>query len=217
MTELTFEQLDTDGALREALDGVAGDSRASFIRKSVLAGGGLVGGGALLAALAGPAKAATKSDVALFNYALTLEFLESSFYYSAVTVRALTGPAKTMARVLYQHEQAHVNAIRGILGRAAVKKPKFDFQGTTEDQDMFLATAMVLEDTGVAAYAGAAPSVKDDALLAAALAVHSVEARHAAWVRHMLAKPPAPKAFDAPMTTAQVLAAVRKTKFIKGF
>jgi len=216
MTELTLEQLDRDGALREALDGVAGDSRASFLRRGALATGGLVGGGALLAALAGPAQAATKSDVALFNYALTLEFLESSFYYSAVTVGALRGPAKTMARVIYQHEQGHVNALRKLLGSSAVRKPRFDFQGTTEDQAKFLATAMVLEDTGVGAYAGAAPLVKDDGLLAAALAIHAVEARHASWVRHMLKKPPAPNGFDPPLKAADVLSAVKKTRFIKG-
>ncbi len=216
MTELTLETLDRDGAIQEAMETVAGDTRASFLRKGVLAGGGLVGGGAALAALASPAKAATKSDIAILNFALTLEFLESSFYYSAVTVRALSGPAKTMGRVLYQHEQAHVNALRGVLGRNAVKKPRFNFQGTTEDQDMFLATARVLEDTGVGAYAGAAPAVKDDALLAAALAIHSVEARHAAWVRHMLGQRPAPVAFDQPIKAADVLAAVRRTRFIRG-
>jgi len=217
MTELTLEQIDRDGALQEAMDNVAGDTRASFLRKGVLATGGLIGGGAALMAFASPARAATKGDVAIFNFALTLEYLESSFYYSAVTVRALSGPTKTMARVIYQHEQAHVNAIRGVLGSAAVKKPLFNFQGTTEDQDQFLATAQVLEDTGVGAYAGAAGGIADDGLLAAAVAVHSVEARHAAWVRHMLGNPPAPLAFDKPISAADVLAAVRATKFIKGF
>ena len=33
-----------------------------------------------------------------------------------------------LARVIYQHEQAHVNAIRSVLGSAAVKKPRFDFR-----------------------------------------------------------------------------------------
>ncbi len=217
MTELTLEQIDRDGALREAMDNIAGDTRASFLRKSVLATGGLVGGGIALAAFATPALAVTKGDVAILNFALTLEFLESSFYYSAVTVGALAGPTKTMGRVIYQHEQSHVNFLRNALGSAAVKKPLFNFQGTTEDQDQFLATAQVLEDTGVGAYAGAAGSIADDGILAAAVSVHSVEARHASWVRHMLGNPPAPLAFDKPISAADVLAAVRATKFIKGF
>jgi len=217
MTELTLEQIDLDGAIREALDNVSGDTRAAFLRKSVIAGGGLVGGGIALAAFPREARAATKGDVAILNFALTLEFLEASFYYYSVILGALSGPAKTMARVIYQHEQAHVNFLRKALGSAAVKKPKFNFQGTVEDQDLFLATAQLLEDTGVGAYAGAAPPVADDAILAAAVSVHSVEARHAAWVRHMLGNPPAPVAFDKPIKGADVLAAVRSTKFIVGF
>ena len=217
MTELTLEQIDLDGAIREALDNVSGDTRAAFLRKSVIAGGGLVGGGIALAAFPREARAATKGDVAILNFALTLEFLEASFYYYSVILGALSGPAKTMARVIYQHEQAHVNFLRKALGSAAVKKPKFNFQGTVEDQDLFLSTAQLLEDTGVGAYAGAAPSVKDDAILSAAVSVHSVEARHAAWVRHMLGNPPAPVAFDKPIKGADVLAAVRSTKFIVGF
>ena len=46
-----------------------------------------------------------------------------------------------------------------MLGKAAVKKPKFDFKNTTGDQYTFLATAVALEDTGVAAYAGQGPRV----------------------------------------------------------
>jgi hypothetical protein len=157
MTELTLEQIDLDGAIREALDNVSGDTRAAFLRKSVIAGGGLVGGGIALAAFPREARAATKGDVAILNFALTLEFLEASFYYYSVILGALSGPAKTMARVIYQHEQAHVNFLRKALGSAAVKKPKFNFQGTVEDQDLFLSTAQLLEDTGVGAYAGAAP------------------------------------------------------------
>ncbi len=215
-THLPLAEIDADGALQETAAAAASDTRAGFLAKTGLLGGGVIAGAALLGAAAPAAHGQSRSDIAILNFALTLEFLESSFYYSAVTVGALTGPAKTMGRVLYQHEQAHVNALRSVLGRNAVRKPRFNFQGTTEDQDMFLATAQVLEDTGVGAYAGAAPSVKDDALLTAALAIHSVEARHAAWVRHMLGQRPAPVAFDQPIKAADVLAAVRRTRFIRG-
>jgi len=50
--------------------------------------------------------------------------------------------------------------------------------------------------------------------LKAALAIHTVEARHASWIRHINGAPPAPAAFDKPKTMAQILAAVGKTGFI---
>ncbi|HMJ72350.1 MAG TPA: hypothetical protein VK471_03180 [Solirubrobacterales bacterium] len=66
--EMTFEQVDADGAIREteheaaeALD--SGDTRLSFLKKAGLAGGAVVGGGALLGALTpGGATAATARD-----------------------------------------------------------------------------------------------------------------------------------------------------------
>ena len=76
----------------------------------------------------------------------------------------------------------------------------FDFKGTTGKQATFLKTAMALEDTGVSAYAGAAPMIANKKTLAAALSVHSVEARHAAWVRDIIGHGgmplPAPAPFD---------------------
>ena len=75
---LTLEELDQDGAIRDAADDIGGDSRAAFFRKLTLAGGGLVGGGALLGTLATNASAATKNDIAILNFALTLEFWRPS-------------------------------------------------------------------------------------------------------------------------------------------
>jgi hypothetical protein len=137
--KLDIQTVDADGALRETAAAVAGDTRAQFLAKAGLLGGGLIG---------------------------------------------------------------------------SVAKPTFDFRGTTESADAFAATARVLEDTGVAAYAGQAPKVKAKAILAAALAIHSVEARHAAWIRDITGAAPAPEAFDEPLTKGQVLAAVADTRFI---
>ncbi len=53
-----------------------------------------------------------------------------------------------------QHEKDHVNTISAILGKKAAKPPRFDFGNAVKDEKTFLATAQVLEDTGVAAYAG---------------------------------------------------------------
>ena len=74
---------------------------------------------------------------------------------------------------------------QGLLGSKAVKKPKFDFGDTVTNQDKFKLTAQVLEDTGVAAYAGQGPNLLQRPLVVAALSIHSVEARHAAWIRFL--------------------------------
>ena len=117
------------------------------------------------------------------------------------------------------HEAAHVSALKQALGSKATKTPSFDFKGTTADEGTFLSTAMALEDTGVAAYQGQAPLIKSTQVLGSAGAILAVEARHAAWVRDIIGagkKPvPAPEAFNTPMTMDQVLAAVKKTGFIK--
>ena len=144
----TLEEVDCDGAIQETMDKVSGDTRAAFLTKAAVATGGLVGGGALLGVLAKPASAATQNDVAIANFALTLEYLESTFYAEAVSNGALSGKTATFARVVAQHEAQHVAALKKMLGSAAVAKPSFNFKGTTENQAKFEKTAMVLEDEG---------------------------------------------------------------------
>jgi hypothetical protein len=56
---LTLEMVDRDGAIAEAAEAVAGDSRADFLRKAgLVAGGGLLASG-ILGGLAGRAAVAT--------------------------------------------------------------------------------------------------------------------------------------------------------------
>jgi rubrerythrin len=211
---------DADGALEDAAGRLAetgGSTRGSFLRRS----GALVAGAAAATLLpAGIASAATpKSDVAILNYALTLEYLEAAFYKRAVDIGALSGEYKRFAKVVAQHEAAHVAALKKALGAKAVKRPSFDFQGTTGDQAKFAQTAITLEDTGVEAYQGQAPNIKTPAILKAAISIHPVEARHAAWIRsivgHGTGTPsPAPDAFNPAADMATVLNAVKGTGFI---
>jgi hypothetical protein len=211
-----IEELDVDGAIQEAEAAVEGDSRAGFLRKAALSGGAVVGGGALLGALPelALAKPSKKQDVAILNYALTLEYLEAAFYTEAVNKNQLAATTDAAAKVIGKHERAHVKFLKAALGSKAVKKPNFDFKGTTEDNDKFIATAIALEDTGVAAYAGQGPRLSQVPLVKAALSIHSVEARHAAAVRTLTGKPFAPVAFDKPKSMKQVLKIVGKTGFI---
>jgi hypothetical protein len=105
------------------------------------------------------------------------------------------------------HEEAHVQALSDTitqLGGTPVEEGEYDF-GYGDDLDAFLQTAQALENTGVAAYAGAAPSISDPALLATALGIHSVEARHAAYLNLRNGLSAFPEAVDAPLTPDEVL------------
>ncbi|HEY4346843.1 MAG TPA: ferritin-like domain-containing protein [Gaiellaceae bacterium] len=221
MTDLfRLEELDIDGAIQETAERVPASTRAAFLRKAGIGLGAVAGSGAILGALPELAGAAATSDVDILNFALTLEYLESAFYSEAVMKGALKGETKAFAKVVAGHEAAHVSALKGALGRSAVKKPKFDFGGTTANQAKFQATSEVLEYTGVSAYLGQVGNVKSKKVLGAAGAILPVEAWHAAWIadiRRHGAKPyPAPAAFATGKTMGQILAAVKGTGFIVG-
>lgn len=212
-----LEELDVDGAIREAASKVDGDTRAAFLRKAGIGAGTVIGGSALLGAVPAIASAGVaKSDVAILNFALTLEYLEAAFYAEAVAKGKFTGKVGDFANVVAKHEAAHVAFLKSALGAAAVKSPKFNFQGTNTDQAKFLATAQVLEDTGVAAYLGQAGNIKSKKILGAAGSILAVEARHAGWVRDLNNVPGAPASFQGSKTKAQILAAVKGTGFIVG-
>lgn len=205
---------DADGAIREAADRL----NTHNSRRGFLGGAGLLAGGVALAGmLPGRALAASSSgDVAILNYALTLEYLEEAFYARALKGAGLTGEYKRFATVVGAHEAAHVSFLRKALGSKAVKKPKFDFKGTTASRDAFAKTAILLEDTGVAAYQGQAGNISSNANLAAAISIHPVEARHAAWIRNIVGQPPAPDAFNPALSKSAVLSAVKGTGFVVG-
>ena len=220
---IRLELLDADGAIQEAAD-AAGATRSDFIKRVGMTGVGFVSAGVLFDGLLSPAQAAIstqkpskKNDVKILNYALTLEYLEAEFYRQAVASGALTDPVVVnFATVVAGHEAAHVAALKKALGKAAIKSPTFDFADTVTNQDKFKATAQVLEDTGVAAYAGQGPNIFQKAVIVPALGIHSVEARHAAWIRFINGASPAPNIVDSPKTEKAVLKAVGATGFIKG-
>lgn len=154
------------------------------------------------------------SDVDILNYALVLEYLQASFYTEAERSGALSGATAQAARVVGATERAHVKAFRQLLGSHAVARPTFDFQGVTEEQRPFLKTAVGLEDLAVEAYKGQAPKLRSNAVLAAAVGIHSVEARHAAWMRELFGITPAVNAFDQPASRAKINRIVASTHFI---
>lgn len=210
---LTLEQIDRDGAILEGIASVYGHTRAEVLRRAVF------GGTALLAGLSitPEAEAADKRDVAIFNFGLTFEYLQSSFYLGAVregTVARMAAEKERWAHVLGSHEVAHVRIIKSVLGRSAVKKPFFNFHGVTESESAFTRTAVAMEDLTVALLTGQAPRLQNRALTAAVFSLLTVEARHAAWARRIAGFVPVVNAFDEPKTLAQVDRVVRSTRFI---
>jgi ferritin-like protein len=210
-----LDRLDRDGALAETLAPLPPATRRTVLR--ILAAAGLIGSAAALSgAASADAAGEPRGDVAILNYALTLEYLQSAFYTEVERIGALTGETASMARIVGGHERDHVRMLRDVLGRRAVAKPSFDFHGATDSQEAFVRTAVAFEDLGVAAYKGQAPRIASPAYLAAALAIHATEARHAAWIRRIAGIVPAQSAFDQPASAAHVVQVVNSTHFIVG-
>lgn len=215
----TLGELDRDGALQDGAARVDGHTRAAFMRRAGAFFGGTLAAGALPVAFAQAQSGALPSgDIAILNFALTLEYLEAAFYAEAVAKGALSGETSIFAKVVADHEAQHVAALKATLGGKAVKKPAFDFKGTTSNQSMFQQTSMILEDTGVKAYLGQAGNIKNTTVLKAAGSILPVEARHAAWIENIIghgnSPSPAPDAFQPAANMATILAAVKSTGFI---
>ncbi|MFC4449109.1 ferritin-like domain-containing protein [Halorussus aquaticus] len=161
------------------------------------------------------------SDVTVLNYALTLEHLENAFYREGLKTfgddelmqaDALSkfGEEVRMSvpehlEAVGDHEAAHVDALSATvekLGGTPVEEATYDFGYQTPSE--FLGVAKALENTGVAAYKGAAPTVSNDDVFAAAIGIHSVEARHASFLNELNLSSPFPKAVDEPKTMSEV-------------
>jgi rubrerythrin len=152
-----------------------------------------------------------KGDLGILGYALTLEYLEADFYKQAAASGKLKGKALAVAKQFGSEEMQHVKALEGAIKKAGgtlPKKPKGNFP--LKDQKSILKLAGTVENLGAAAYLGQAPRIKDKEVLAAALAIHSVEGRHAAVLNGVNGGDVSPDgAFGVPADAASVLAKVK--------
>jgi rubrerythrin len=159
--------------------------------------------------------ASAKQDLEIVNYALTLEHLEVAFYKAAID----SGEVKTkavgeVAKTIVEDEIAHVEALMATakqLGGTPAAKPKTNFDDVLAGgEKKILETAATVENLGAAAYLGQAGRIKSKEVLAAALSIHSVEARHAAVLNNVTGKSIVPDgAFAKPADMATVLKAVK--------
>jgi hypothetical protein len=158
-----------------------------------------------------------ETPVDVLNYALTLEHLEHAFYRDGLqeftaedfTAAGYSANVYDYFGTIRDHEQEHVNVITQVitdLGGEPVTEAEYDFGYA--DIAGFVGVAQVLENTGVSAYQGAAQFLIDeDELLTAALTIHGVEARHAAYLNGLQGESPFPEAVNPTLTPDEVLAA----------
>ncbi len=151
-----------------------------------------------------------KGDLGIVNYALTLEYLEAAFYADVAKSGLFKGDQLTLLKQFGANEQAHVGALEQTaakLGKAA-KAPKTDFP--LDDAKSVAKLAATVENVGAAAYLGQAALIESEEVLAAALSIHTVEARHAAVLNMLVGDPITPDgAFAVPMSADEVLPAVK--------
>jgi Ferritin-like domain len=216
---VSVDVVDSGEVLRGAFDQEdrGSVSRERFLRRLALAGGAALVSGVFVGGLPrlGVSAPSPAQDVEIFNFALVLEYLQAAFYEEAARSEILEGDLRSFVDVVRGHEQRHIEYIRSALGDKARDAPTFSFGDALRDAETFAATAVTLEDLGVAAYNGQAGNVTRKALAAAAKIV-SVDARHAAWIRSIVGKTPASQPTDRPLTGKQVTARLDRLGFVEG-
>ncbi len=153
----------------------------------------------------------TMGDVGILNYALTLEYLESQFYSKVIAANLFSGKVGDLLQKFGSQEDTHVTALKGAvskLGGTPATAPNGKFPITSASQVALL--AYTVENLGASAYLGQAGNIQSPEVLASALAIHSVEARHAATLGTLVKKSVTPDgAFAVPADMSTVLAAVK--------
>jgi hypothetical protein len=151
-------------------------------------------------------------DIGILTYALTLEYLEEQFYAKVIAAKLYSGAVGSLVSSFGEQESEHVAAIHQTvikLGGTPAAKPTGKFPITSAAAVAKL--AYTVENLGASAYLGQAAHITSPAVLAAALSIHTVEARHAATLATLVpgghVTPTGP--FASAANAATVLAAVK--------
>lgn len=175
---------------------VKGFSRRNFLGLT----GGLLAAGALLNASCNnddddrspaPGITLTNDDIGILNYYFALEQVGAAFYTMLVNkgfYANATNSEKALLTDIRDHEIAHREFWKSTVGTKAIQALTFDFNVVDfTSRDSVLTHARLLKDLTVAGYNGIASQFRTPANLVLAAKIMSVEARHAAYIRDLLA------------------------------
>ena len=211
-----IERLVRDDSDRKRFLKMAGSAGAASFGAFVLAACGSSSSSSSSSTAAAPAattasSSANTTDIGILNYALTLEYLETEFYAKVIAAKLFSGSVGSLIETFGAQEATHVAALNAAiksLGGTPVAKVEGKFPITTAAATAEL--AYTVENLGAAAYLGQAPLIQSKQVLAAALAIHTVEARHAASIGTLVKKSVTPDGgFAKPDDMSEVLAAVK--------
>ncbi len=165
---------------------------------------------------AGTANPFFADEVAVLNFALTVEHLDATLYRTGLNDFAAQAfvdvgydaSVRDYIEQIAQNEEAQIAFLTetiASLGGDPVGPAEYSFPYTTLGE--WLVLSQQVEEVGLDAYTGAAQYlIGNDDLLTAALAIHAVEARHLSYFRLLNGVVPFPEAVEAPLTPPEVAA-----------
>ena len=186
-------------------------TRAAFLSRGARGGLALVAGGSLLGLAQGTALGATSADADIAKLAATAELLAIDFYTRAIRSKQFRGDELGYMQAALGNEQAHYQALAGVLGMAAPKNLKFTYpNGSFASARAVGKLGMALETAFVGAYMGAVTALKSNELKGVAAQIGANESRHLSVLTNIAAggvivpAPALPKVLTAKQATAAV-------------
>jgi Ferritin-like domain len=137
----------------------------------------------------------TQEQIQVVHYSAILDTFDDAAFAAA----GLSGSARGDIEAVLAAEQAHIAALARPDGETT---PAPASPALTDLIDA-LTEAAELENLAVASYAFVIPELDRQRLLPALIGIHSVEARHAAWLATLLELNPFPEAIDRALTLEQ--------------
>jgi Ferritin-like domain len=196
---------------RQSVAGSGGETstRAHLLRRAALAGATIAGAGAGAGGLSRIAASAPApslgQDIKILNFLLLLEYLQAAFYDAAKSAQGLGSELRAFIRIAGAQERDHIALLKRRLGAAARQQPQFDLTNATSSRSAIVSSAVALEEEAASAYIGQAANLTLP-LVAPVARICSVEARHAAWIRDLSGRDPAPRAADPGRTPESIVA-----------